>query len=248
MEFEGKTVIVTGAAKGIGREIAVSFGREGANVVMGDLKPEECRQTVDEIMAAGGKALAVKCDVSVKKDVESMFDAAVKKFKSVDVLVNNAGIYPFVPFRQMTEEQWDKVIAVNLKSVFNCCKSAAEIMAEQGRGGKIVSISSIAAIKGYPALAHYCASKGAIDGFTRSLAIELAPYKVNVNAVRPGAVRTPGTEPGGEEQYKRTADAVPLKRMGMPKDIANAVLFLASEKADYITGQCLVVDGGMTVQ
>ncbi len=248
MEFEGKTVVVTGSARGIGKEIATCFARRGANVVVSDLNEEECSETLGSIKALGGKAIAVKCDVSLAEEVEAMFDSAVKEFGGVDVLVNNAGIFPFIPFAEMTEEQWDKVLDVNLKGTFLCSKKAAEIMTGQGRGGNILNISSIAAIMGYSSLVHYCASKGGINSFTKALALALAPHKIRVNAVMPGPIRTPGSESMGEEELEKTAAIIPLRRMGESVDIANAVLFLASKEADFITGQCLVVDGGLTVK
>ena len=245
MELKGKTAIVTGSAKGIGRGIAVLLAEQGANIAVNDIDEKEGVETLRLVQEAGAKGIFVKCDVSNRKDVENLFKNAMNKFGSVDILVNNAGIYPFVPFGQMTEEQWDRVIDVNLKGTFYCCKKAAELMPENGR---IINISSIASIHGYPALAHYCASKGAINAFTRSLAVGLGSKKITVNAVLPGTVRTPGTAVLGDEQMEAAAKATPSGRVAEPEDIANAVMFFASEKSSQITGQCLVVDGGSTVK
>jgi NAD(P)-dependent dehydrogenase (short-subunit alcohol dehydrogenase family) len=240
-----KTVIITGARQGIGRGIALAFAKVGYNVIVSDINQEDCEKVVGEIEKLGADGLAVVCDVSKKVEVDSLVDSAVKKFGGVDVLVNNAGIYPFVPFEKMSEADWDKVITVNLKSIFLCSQAAAKAMKE---GGKIVSISSIAAFVGFEGLSHYCASKGGINGFTRALALELAPKKINVNVVAPGAIDTPGASGSNEEMVKQTIAAIPWKRMGKPEDIANAALFLASDAADYITGQVIVVDGGYTLR
>ena len=158
--------------------------------------------------------------------------------------MNNAGIYPFKAFEQMTEQDWDKVMSVNAKSVFLCSQSAAK---EMKQGGKIVDISSIASFVGFEGLTHYCASKGAINATIRAMALELAPKKINVNAVAPGAIDTPGAKSPAEQQ-KQTISIIPWQRMGQPEDIANAVVFLASDRADYITGQVLIVDGGWTLR
>ena len=248
MELSGKVAVVTGAGRGIGEEIAVQFAKEGAIVVVASLHAQECDDTVKKISAARGRAIPFQCDVSCAKDVKKLFEKTLKEFGKVDILVNNAGIFPFVQFKDMTEEQWDKVIDVNLKSVFLCSREAASSMVKQGRGGKIVSVSSIASIIGYPNLVHYCASKGGINAYTRALALELAPSKIRVNAVLPGGVKTPGVGELDEKVLKGIESGVPLARMGQPVDIANAVLFLASNKADYITGQTLVVDGGSTIK
>lgn len=239
-----KTAIVTGAGAGIGKGIAHALAQEGYNVVVVDLSDENAKQVADELSLLGIKSLAVKCDVSSAKDVERLFAQTVKEFGKVNVLINNAGIYPFVPFEKMQEEDWDKVINVNLKSIFLTCKEALKTMPE---GGRIINISSIASIIGFSGLTHYCASKGAINGMIRSLALELAPKNITVNAVAPGAIKTPGAQ-SSEEIEKQTVSKIPIKRMGQPEDIANAVVFLASEKSSYITGQVIVVDGGWTIQ
>lgn len=251
MSFQNKTAIVTGAAKGIGRGIALALAKEGANVIVSDIDQKESETVAEEIRKIGPKALAVQCDVSKKDEVEKLFSKTVEEFGQLDILVNNAGIYPFVPFSEMKEEDWDKVMNVNLKSIFLCSKEAAKILPESGR---IVNISSIASFVGFEGLVHYCATKGAINAMVRSLALELAPKKITVNAVAPGAIDTPGaSQPdqprtAAEETKKQTIAMIPLSRMGQPEDIANAVVFLASEKSDYITGQVIVVDGGWTLR
>ncbi len=247
-KFKDKAVLVTGAGKGIGREIALQFGLQKAKVVVADINLGDADAVAGEIASGRGKAVAVKCDVSSKGEVKRLFERLLKEFGRLDVLVNNAGIYPFGKFTDMTEEQWDKVIGVNLKGAFLCSQEAANIMIKQGKGGKIVSISSIASIIGYENLVHYCASKGGINGMTRALALELAPHKINVNAVLPGPIRTPGVGAVDEKTVAAIVSTIPWGRIGEPIDITNAVLFLASGKADFITGQTLVVDGGTTAR
>ncbi len=239
-----KTAVVTGAGAGIGRGIVLTLAKEGYNLVCADLNEENCQETAAEIEKQGAEALAVKCDVSSAADVAQLFSQTAEKFGKVDVLVNNAGIYPFVEFEKMGESDWNKVINVNLKSIFLCSKEAVKTMPE---GGRIINISSIASVIGFSSLVHYCASKGGVNGFVRALALELAPKNITVNAVAPGAIETPGAQMD-EETKKQTVSAIPLGRIGQPEDIANAVLFLASEKTGYVTGQMIVVDGGWTVQ
>lgn len=239
-----KTAVVTGAGVGIGKGIALALAQEGYDVVVADLNLENGQQVADEITKLGGKSLAIKCDVSSASEVAELFQQTVQEFGKVDVLVNNAGIYPYAAFDQMQEADWDKVITVNLKSVFLCCKEASKTMPE---GGRMISISSIASLVGFPNLVHYCASKGAINGMTRALALEMASKKITVNVVAPGAIETPGAKMD-EAIKKQTVGIIPLARMGQPADIANAVVFLASEKSDYITGQVIVVDGGWTLR
>lgn len=246
MNINEKVVIVTGAGKGIGRGIAHTFAKDGYKVVVSDINFEECLSVVKEVEDLGGEALAVKCDVSLKLEVENLFKETMAKFGRLDALVNNAGIFPFIAFEQMTEENWDKVIDVNLKSIFLCSQEAVKNMKE---GGKIINISSIAASVGFSGLTHYCASKGGVNGMIRALALELAPKKINVNNVAPGAIETPGaTGALDDEAKKQYISIIPAGRMGLPEDIAAATLFLASDGADYITGQTLVVDGGFILR
>ncbi|MEW6407703.1 MAG: SDR family NAD(P)-dependent oxidoreductase [Patescibacteria group bacterium] len=246
MTLKNKTAIVTGAGQGIGQGIALALAKEGCDVVVSDINLENCEKVVAEIEKMGTKGLAVKCDVSKKAEVDAMVAQTKEKFGKLDILVNNAGIFPFAPFAQMKESDWDKVMNVNLKSMFLCSQAAAAVMSE---GGKIVDISSIAAFVGFEGLVHYCASKGGVNGMIRALALELAPKKINVNGIAPGAIETPGaTAAMTEEIKKQTLAMIPWKRMGESADIANAVVFLTSPTADYITGQVLIVDGGWTLR
>jgi NAD(P)-dependent dehydrogenase (short-subunit alcohol dehydrogenase family) len=246
MMLQDKVALVTGAGQGIGRGIALALAKEGCAVAVSDLDYEKALKVVLEIEALGIKAIAIKCDVSQKAEVESLITETVKGLGKLDILVNNAGVYPYQPFMEMTEEAWDKVMAINLKSVFLTTQAAARQMTA---GGKVVNISSIAAFVGFETLTHYCASKGGLNAFIRPLALELAPHKINVNNVAPGAIDTPGATGGQSEDIKdKTAAGIPWGRMGQPADIANAVVFLASDRADYITGQTLIVDGGYTLR
>jgi NAD(P)-dependent dehydrogenase (short-subunit alcohol dehydrogenase family) len=210
-----------------------------------DLAQADCDATAKELTTHGAEAIGIACDVSQAASVTELFKQTIEKFGGVDVLVNNAGIYPFVSFDKMTEADWDKVLTVNLKSMYLCCHEAAKVLPA---GGRIVNISSIASLVGFEGLTHYCASKGGINGFTRALALELAHKNITANVVAPGAINTPGAAGSSEEQKKQTIAVIPLARMGESEDIANAVAFLASAKSSYITGQVLVVDGGWTLR
>jgi NAD(P)-dependent dehydrogenase (short-subunit alcohol dehydrogenase family) len=246
MILKDKVAIVTGAKQGIGLGIAVEMAKEGANVVVSDLDQASCDKVAEEINKLGVKAIGVKCDVSNKAEVDNLIAKTKAEFGKIDILVNNAGIYPFKPFLEMTEEEWDKVININLKSVFLCSQAAAKEMAS---GGKIVNTSSVAAFIGFAGLAHYCASKGGINAMIRALALELANKNITVNAIAPGAIDTPGASAGSNEEVKKQTIAnISLARMGKPEDIANLAVFLASEKANYITGQTIIVDGGWTLR
>lgn len=244
MKLLNKTAIVTGSGQGIGLGIALALAKEGCNVVISDINPETCQKALEEVTKLGVKAIAITCDVANKDDVGKLVYSTIEKFGQLDILVNNAGIFPFKAFKDLSEADWDKVMSVNLKGVFLCSQAACAVMKP---GSKIVNISSIASIVGFEGLVHYCTTKGGVNGFTRTLALEMAPQRINVNAVAPGAIETPGAAME-EEQKQGTIGLIPLKRIGTPEDIANAVVFLASEDSSYITGQVLVVDGGWTIK
>lgn len=247
MSLINKTALITGARRGIGLGIATALAQEKCNVIISDIDQKDCDQVADEFKKLDIKAIGIKCDVSNKKEVEKLFQKIKKEFGQLDILVNNAGIFPFTAFTEMKESDWDNVLNVNLKSVFLCAQEAIKIMTD---GGRIINISSVASMIGFEGLVHYCASKGGINSLIRALALELAPRKITVNAVAPGAIDTPGasTTSNISETRKQTIAMVPLARMGTPEDIANAVVFLASDKSNYITGQTIVVDGGWTLR
>jgi len=244
-KLNGKVAIVTGAGHGIGREIALSLAREGAEVVVTDVS-DEIFVVGKQVEALGAKAFPVKCDVTDLKAAESIEETVVGKYEKIDVLVNNAGIYPLKPFLEMTSEDWNRVLSINLNGVFHCTKAVIPKMVQQ-KYGKIVNIASIAgAVVGFFNLTHYSASKAAIAGFTKSLALEMAQYGINVNAIAPGPIDVGGI-PAESEITKQTIKTIPIGRMGLPKDIANLTVFLASDESSFITGQCIVCDGGYTL-
>ena len=245
-ELAGKVLIVTGAGQGIGRAIALAAAREGMWVTVNDINPTTADETVRLVRDAGGVAELHVGDVSKEEDVHRLVQETLARWRRVDVLVNNAGIEPTASILEMSPEMWDRVIAVNLRSVFLCTQAAARVMRDQG-GGVIVNISSIAgkAIP-LPFRSAYAASKAGIVGFTKEAARELAAYGIRVNAVCPGVIVTPMTakarqDPAMMEKWMRE---IPLRRLGQPEEVANVVLFLASDAASYITGQAYHVDGG----
>jgi 3-oxoacyl-[acyl-carrier protein] reductase len=245
MTFEGRVALVTGAGRGIGKAIALAFGREGAHVIVNDICPEdESKKVADEISAQGVQSMASQADVTEPDQVQSMIDQIKKTFQRLDVLVNNAGIIRRGTIETVTEEDWDEVIRVNLKGTFNCCKAVVPIMKRQ-RMGKIINVSSVAGKTGdITSAPGYGPSKAAIDALTKTLARELAQYRINVNAVAPHAIETEMSAQWSEEKRTSIIEAIPLKRLGTPEDVAHAVLFLASDKASFITGEILDVNGG----
>ena len=243
-DFKGKVVIVTGGARGIGREIALSFARYGAKVAICDLNEDALKDTVEAIGKAGGEGMYILANVTAAEDVDNLVDKVVDKWGRVDILVNNAGITRDGLLIRMKEEDWDAVLGVNLKGAFLMTRAVAKVMMKQ-RSGKIVNISSVVGVMGNVGQANYSASKGGVIAFTKTVAKELATRGINVNAVAPGFIQTKMTEVLSEEVKKRLMDTIPMKKLGHPGDVANACLFLASSLADYITGQTLLVDGGM---
>ncbi len=243
--FKNKVAIVTGAGHGIGREIALALGKNGAEVVVTDVS-DEVFEVGKEIESVGTQAFPVKCDITDAKEAIAIEEKVLGKYEKIDILVNNAGIYPQKPFLEMTEEEWNRVIGINLNGVFHCTKAVLPKMVER-KYGKIVNIASIAgAIIGYANLAHYSASKAGIVGFTKSLALEMAPHGININAIAPGPIDV-GAIPTNSEMLQMIIKTIPLGRMGLPIDIANLVVFLASDESNFITGQCIVCDGGSTI-
>jgi len=248
MNLKGKIAIITGARRGMGRSHALTLARAGAKVVVADISLEDCQKVVDEIKKAKGEALAVKCDVTKKEEVEEMVKKAVEKFGKVDILVNNAGICQFKPFLELTEEEWDRTLDINLKGYFLCAQAAAKEMAKQ-KSGVIINIASVAMGQqgiGFPNIVHYCASKGGIVGMTEALAVELAPYNIRVNAISPGMIETPMIDPVKQDPKIMEAmlARVPMRRVGKPEEVSNLVLFLASDVSSYMTGSTVVIDGG----
>ena len=248
MKLKNKVAIITGARRGMGRTHALLLAKEGAKVVVSDISLEDCQKVVEEIKKDGGEAMAVKCDVSQKKDVEEMVRKTVKSFGKIDILVNNAGILQFKPFLELTEEDWDRMMTINLKGYFLCAQACAKEMVKQ-KAGAIVNISSIAMGGmgvGFPNIVHYSAAKGAIIAMTESLALEMAPHNIRVNAVAPGAIDTPmsASTKDNKAAMEGTLARIPMRRMGKPEEISKAVLFLASDDSSYITGSVVVVDGG----
>ena len=244
MSLNGQVAIVTGASRGIGRAIAMRLSAAGAAVVVTATTVEGAARTADEIIAAGGKALPLKVDVSVASDVEALFKEAVAAFGRLDILVNNAGITKDGLLLRMKEADWDAVLDVNLKGTFNCTREAAKIMSK-ARYGRIVNVSSVVGEMGNPGQANYCASKAGMIGLTKSVAKELARRNVTVNAVTPGFIETDMTLELSEKAKEALQEQIPMGRLGSADDIAGAVLFLVSEGAAYITGHVLSVNGGM---
>ncbi len=253
MRLQNKVAIITGAASGIGRATAIVFAREGAKVVIADIQEHsrletETPPTVEAMRAAGGEAIFVKTDVTQRAEVKAMVDETLRRYGRVDILVNSAGIFIRNPITEVSDEEWERVMNLNLRGYFYTCRRVVPEMLKQG-GGKIVNMSSIHGIRGTGTAVTYCASKGAVENFTRQLAVEYGRQRIYVNALAPGTIKTAMSKPFRENpallaDYERHTL---LPRLGEPEDVANCALFLASHESDFVHGHTLVCDGGWTI-
>lgn len=244
--LKGKTAIITGSGRGIGRAIALAMAEQGANIVVNDVNMESAGEVVAEIEAMGRQAIAVKADVTSEEQIKEMIETCINRFGKLDILVNNAGIIQTVPVTEIDGQDWDRVMEVNLKGVFLCCKAALAPMKAQ-HGGKIINIASVAGKRGGGLLGNSCysASKGGVIAFTKSLARESGPFGINVNAITPAFTDTEMTRSIAPDKKEFIIKMLPLGRVGQPSDIAGAVCFLASSMSDYMTGEIMDVDGGL---
>ncbi len=246
MRLKDKVAIITGAGSGIGRGIALAFAKEGAKVVVADWSEQGGKETVKQI---GKEAVFVKTDVSKAEDIDKMAKTCLDKFVRIDILVNNAGIVKFGPLHETSEQDWDAVLNINLKSVFLGSKKVIPQMLKQGQG-KIINTASIAGLVGFESTGPYCASKGGIIALTREMALEYAKNKINVNCIAPGVIKTAMTKDilDDSAQKQGLESQTPYPRLGEPEDIASAAVYLASGESDFVTGHVLVVDGGWTAK
>jgi len=255
VKLEGKVAIVTGGAQGMGRAIANRFAREGACVVVADLQGDAAQRAAEEIAGDDGKSAGVAVDVRNQEQVQGMVDTAVREFGGLDILVNNAGVGKIIPFLETTEADWDFMFEVNCKGLLWCSQAAGRVMIDRGRGGKIINMASQAGRRGEALVLAYCASKACVISMTQSMGLALAPHKINVNAIAPGIVDTPFWDEVDRQfarllnmevgEPKRTFTAtIPLGRIEQPEDVTGAAVFLASSDSDYMTQQCINVDGG----
>jgi len=246
MRLKDKVALITGGARGIGQAIAMTFAREGADIVVADVNLEIAQKTALEIEGLGRKAMALEMDVTSYDKVEEGINKILDKMGKVDILVNNAGITKDNLLLRMSQADWDAVINVNLKGTFNCIKAVTRPMVKQ-RSGRIISIASIIGLMGNPGQANYAASKAGIIALTKTVAKELASRNINANAVAPGFIQTEMTAKLPEDIKKKMLEAIPLAKLGTPQDVANTCLFLASDESSYITGQVITIDGGMVM-
>ena len=247
MKLAGKTALVTGASRGIGREIALELARQGADVVVNYAGSEaKAHEVVEEIKGLGREALAIQCDVSKSESVTDMIKGTVEHFGKLDILINNAGITRDNLLMRMKENEWDDVMNINLKGVFLCTKAVTRQMMKQ-RSGRIINISSVVGVSGNPGQANYVAAKAGVIGLTKTSAKELASRGITVNAIAPGFITTEMTDQLTEDIQNEMLKMIPLAQFGEPRDIANCVVFLASDDSRYITGQTIHVNGGMVM-
>jgi 3-oxoacyl-[acyl-carrier protein] reductase len=245
--LNGKVAVVTGGGRGIGRAIVLALGKEGVKVLINYRgKKESALETLEELKKLGGEGEIYQADVSVEEEVEKMFNFVIEKWGKLDILVNNAGITKDNLLIRMKSEEWDQVINTNLRGVFLCTRSALKIMLKQ-RSGRIINISSVVGLKGNIGQANYASAKAGIIGFTKAVAREVASRGITVNAIAPGFIKTEMTDVLSEEMKRKVLDEIPLGRFGDPEDVANAVKFLVSDEASYITGVVLNVDGGLAI-
>lgn len=246
MRLKDQIVLITGSARGIGKEIAATFAQEGATVLISDINAESAAQTAQEFVDQGYASSSFVCDVTNMDSVKEMVDKILDKYKRVDILINNAGVTKDNLLLRMSEPEWDAVLNTNLKGVFTCTKMIIKSMLK-AKKGKIINIASIIGITGNAGQANYAASKAGIIGFTKSIAKEFASRNITANAVAPGFIQSEMTNKLNESTKEAIYKTIPLGKLGTPKDVAGACLFLASGDADYITGQTIVVDGGMAI-
>lgn len=245
IDLSGQSAIVTGASQGLGRAIALRLGENGAHVACVARNPEKLAETVGAITAAGGSAQAIACDVKDRSSVEAVVDQVSDRWERVDILVNNAGITRDTLLLRMSDEEWDEVIETNLRGAFLFTRAASRLMM-RARYGRIINMASVSGIMGNPGQTNYSASKAGLIGLTRSLSRELASRKVTINAIAPGFIASEMTETLGDAVLQEVKKRVPARRLGKPEEVADAVLYLSSVSASYITGQVLVIDGGLT--
>ena len=244
-DLSGKVAVVTGGARGIGKSIALKLAQKGADIILCDVI-DEVTKTAKEIEAVGSRCIGIIADITKIEEMQNLITESIKAFSKIDILVNNAGITRDNLIIRMSEEEWDTVLTVNLKGTFNCVKAAAKVMMKQ-RFGKIINISSVVGVMGNAGQSNYSASKGGVISLTKSAAKELASRGITVNAVAPGFIQTDMTDHLNEKVKENFLSVIPLKRAGTAEDVANAVIFLSSDEANYITGQVINVDGGMVM-
>lgn len=248
MRLKDKVALITGAGHGIGRGIAQRFTEEGATVIVNDIDAARAAETLGLITQQGGVASVILADVSQRPAIEAMFRQAIVTYGAVDILVNNAGILGGSPFLEPNDDLWDRMMTINLKGPYLCAQVFARERVRVGGGGKIINMGSVASVVATPGGVAYGAAKGGLLTMTKGIALELAPHRINVNAIGPGAVEAGHNRPTDAARRERYAAQLPLGRIAYPLDVANAALFLASDEADYVTGTILFVDGGWLIQ